>query len=67
MDKNEICVLQAERTLSFYATIEACHPDSSLIDLITDLRYYCGDHGFDFDYFSKISKMRLDAEVGGNK
>ena len=63
MSKNETHALRAERTLIFYATVEARDPKSSLIDLLTDMRHYCNDNGFGFDYFSKISKMRFEAEA----
>ena len=61
MCKTEACALRAERTISFYATVEACDPKSSLVDLLTDMRHYCNDDGLDFDYFVRISKMNFEA------
>ena len=63
MSINEKRSLRAERTLDFYATVEACDSKSSLINLLADIRHYCNNDGLSFDYFSKMSMKRFDVET----
>ena len=65
MCTNEKRALRAERTLDFYAMVEASDSKSSLINLLADLRHYCNNDGLGFDYFSKMSMVRFKAETVG--